>query len=130
MAGRHRAKQQTNVNVQVHCSNDHDTTLGIEDVAIVHASGTVVGYRFRCPTCSTLNEVATGPETIAVLHAFGVAALGTSTAGAPSPPSAHREAVSLRVLLDHPDVAASLLAPAPVPLVEPAVQQQLGSPNS
>ena len=117
MKERLRAKQQTYV--QVHCSNDHDTTLGIEDVAIVHANGTVVGYRFRCPTCFTPNEISASADTLAILHAFGVTSLAKASAPAPVPVAAQREAVSLRVLLDHQEVAAALLAPAPGPSPAP-----------
>ena len=119
-----RANQQANV--QVHCSNDHDTTLGIEDVAIVHANGTLVGFRFDCPRCGATNDVVAGAETLAVLHAFGVTALAPSSRPAPEPVGAKREAITLRVLLDHPELVEALrLASTPGPRVE----EQTGSPS-
>ena len=45
----------------MHCSNDHETVLGIEDVAIVHTQGTVIGYRFQCSTCAMSNDVPARP---------------------------------------------------------------------
>ena len=100
----------------MHCSNDHETILGIEDVAIVHAQGTVIGYRFQCPTCATSNDVPAGPDTLAMLHAFGVNTVLPGAGEAPSPVGAHREAVSLRVLLDHPETMAELFKePEPTP---------------
>ena len=119
-----RANQQANV--QVHCSNDHDTTLGIEDVAIVHANGTLVGFRFDCPRCGATNDVDASVETLAVLHAFGVTALSPSSRPAPDPVGGKREAISLRVLLDHPEMADALrVQSAPTPRVE----EQSGSPS-
>ncbi len=112
--------------VQVHCSNDHETILGIEDVAIVHSQGTVIGYRFQCPACDATNEVPAGPETLAVLHAFGVTTVLPGAGEVPTPVGAHREAVSLRVLLDQPEIAAELFKePEPAP----RVQEQSGSPS-
>ena len=110
----------------MHCSNDHETVLGIEDVAIVHSQGTVTGYRFPCPTCGAINDVPAGPETLAVLHAFGVSAVLPGAGDAPTPVGAHREAVSLRVLLDQPEIAAELFRePEPAP----RIQEQSGSPS-
>ncbi len=110
----------------MHCSNDHETILGIEDVAIVHAQGTVIGYRFECPTCATLTDVPAGPDTLAMLHAFGVNTLLPGAGEAPSGVGAHREAVSLRVLLDNPETMAELFKePEPTPRVE----EQSGSPS-
>ena len=119
-----RANQQANV--QVHCSNDHDTTLGIEDVAIVHANGTLVGFRFDCPRCSATNDVDASADTLAVLHAFGVTALVSSSGPAPELVGAKREAISVRVLLDHPEMVEALRLPR-VPA--PRVEEQSGSPS-
>ena len=118
-----RANQQANV--QVHCSNDHDTTLGIEDVAIVHANGTLVGFRFDCPRCGATNDVDASAETLAVLHAFGVTALSPSSRPGLTL-SEEREAISLRVLLDHPEMA-DVLSVQSVPT--PRVEEQSGSPS-
>jgi len=110
----------------VHCSNDHETILGIEDVAIVHSQGTVIGYRFQCPACDATNEVPAGPETLAVLHAFGVTTVLPGASEAPTPIGAHREAVSLRVLLDQPEIAAQRFKE---PERAPRVEEQSGSPS-
>jgi len=126
MEGRRLRAKQTNV--QVHCSNDHDTTLGIEDVAIVHANGTVVGYRFKCPTCSTVNDVVASADTLAVLHAFGVTSLESSAEPPPTSVGEQREVVSLRVLLDHPETVSALFA-APAADQPPRVEQESGSPS-
>jgi hypothetical protein len=113
----------------VHCSNDHETVLGIEDVAIVHSQGTVIGYRFDCPACATPNEVPAGPDTLAVLHAFGVKTVLPGAGAAPDPVSAHRVAVSLRVLLDDPEAAAALFERRELASrVEEQVEQS-GSPS-
>ena len=99
--------------MRVHCSSGHDTTLTIDDVAIADANGIVIGYRFECPTCSTLNDVAAGPEMLAVLHAFGATSIVAAPPDvAPKLVSTHRELVSLRVLLDHPELVGPLVAPA------------------
>jgi hypothetical protein len=123
-----RANQQANV--QVHCSNDHDTTLGIEDVAIVHANGTLVGFRFDCPRCGTTNEVDASAETLAVLHAFGVTALEPSSRPEPELVGAEREAVSLRVLLDHPEIVEALHMPQRATARADAhAEEQSGTPS-
>jgi hypothetical protein len=104
---------EAKTNLRVRCATGHDTTLQVDDVAITHSAGIVTGYRFQCPTCGRNNEITSDPDVLAVLHAFGATISARSDHGvAPTGVSVQREIVSLRVLLDQPEVLAALVAPA------------------
>ena len=81
----------------------------------------------RCPTCLVVDERTTSAQTIAVLHAFGVTGVvdaGRSHESASvAPHDDRRETVSLRVMLDHPELwPLSTAHDDPPPAAKPVVE--------
>jgi hypothetical protein len=97
--------QRPATRVVIRCRNDHDSRLTIDDVVVVHTDGHVAGLRFDCPRCSTTNHIVSSAQVAAVVHAFG-APVGTTSTPIESTLAAdpQHQIVSLRVLLDDPDV--------------------------
>jgi hypothetical protein len=99
------ANQRPATTVIIRCRHDHDCRVSIDDVAVVHADGHVVGLRFDCPVCCATNDVVSSTQVAAVVHAFGAradttdATIEPALAGEPQ-----HQILSLRVLLDDPDV--------------------------
>ena len=102
-----RANQRPATTVIIRCRNDHDARVAIDDIAVVHTDGHVAGLRFDCPRCSTTNDVVSSTEVAAVVHAFG-APVGTGSTPIEATVAAdpQHQILSLRVLLDDPDVIA------------------------
>ena len=97
--------------VRVQCSKGHVVSVTPDEIRLVHRDRVVVGMLTHCPTCNVVDEQPRSPAVLAVLHAFGVTGLvgSTETPGTPGPTDigidqARRDAVSLRVMLDHPEL--------------------------
>jgi len=99
------SKKRAATTVIVRCRNGHDARLAIHDIAVVHTDGHVTGLRFDCPRCSTMNQIVSSTHVAAVVHAFGASVGTTSTPIATTlADDPQHQIVSLRVLLDDPDV--------------------------